>query len=94
MWRENEKFFLWDYFSSYAIKMTMCMFIFEMMRVWIYVTSDNLEENKLKLRKKSIFMYTVYGVHTFCIVIILMYNYVYLVGMDESIKTGWLGLLY
>jgi hypothetical protein len=39
-------------------------------------------------------MYLVFGLHTFSILVIESYNYIYLVEMHTWVKEGILGMLY
>ena len=41
VWAENEGLFLFDYLANFMIKMSMFVFIFEMMRIWIFLSSNN-----------------------------------------------------
>jgi len=42
VWEQNEGLFLFDYLATYMIKMSIFVFIFEMMRIWIFLDSQNV----------------------------------------------------
>jgi hypothetical protein len=41
LWNDNGELFLWDYFASFMIKMTIFAFIFEMMNIRVVLQSDS-----------------------------------------------------
>ena len=41
LWDENGELFLWDYFASFMIKMTIFAFIFEMINIRVVLQSDS-----------------------------------------------------
>lgn len=94
MWDEYSDLFITDYFAQYLIKITTYVFVFEMLRVFIYITSATLEINQTQLKYRKLLMRLVYGIHSICIVIILLYNYNFLILKDVTIKMGTLGALY
>lgn len=44
LWDENGALFMWDYFASYAIKMSIFAFIYEMMYIWALISSESPQE--------------------------------------------------
>jgi hypothetical protein len=43
LWDSNGQLFLWDYFASFIIKMSIFAFIFEMMSIKVVLQSDSHE---------------------------------------------------
>lgn len=44
LWDENGALFMWDYLASYAIKMSIFAFIYEMMYIWALISSESPQE--------------------------------------------------
>ncbi len=40
LWDDNGQLFLWDYFASFMIKMSIFAFIFEMMNIRVVLESE------------------------------------------------------
>jgi len=94
LWEKQAHWFLFDYFGAFIIKISIFVFIFEMVLVYITLASENYEQyNKMK-EYRNYGMWCVFGVHILSIIIIEVFNYFYLLKEDKEIKYGFWGLIY
>jgi hypothetical protein len=94
LWKKESKWFIFDYFGSYLIKISIYVFIFEMRKILEILTASNHEIYKSRRRLRICFIYLVFSAHTIAIIIIELYNYQYLIELNTNIKNGTLGIIY
>ncbi len=94
MWDDNGQLFLWDYFASFMIKMSIYVFIFDMMSIKVVLQSESPQQLIENHRKRRVIMFTVIFTHTLCIIMIEVYNWIYFIEKDKCIKYGGTGLIY
>ena len=76
------------------IKMSIYTFIFEMRHVFEILTSDSQETHQQRRRLRVRWMWTVITLQIFSIIVIEVYNYLYLIELRTDIKSGFLGYIY
>lgn len=66
--------------------MSIYAFIFEMRYVLEILTSDSIETYQRRRKLRVRLMWTVFSLHTFSILVIEVYNYLYLIELRKDIK--------
>jgi hypothetical protein len=94
LWNNNGQLFLWDYMASFLIKMSIFVFIFEMMKIRVILSSETPDIAVRNHKRRRIIMYSVISVHTLCILFIEIYNWLYFIEKNKCIKYGVTGLIY
>jgi hypothetical protein len=94
LWNSEAHWFIFDYFAAYLIKVSIYVFIFEMRHVFEILTSSSLETYQKRSRLRVRWMWTVFLLHTVSILVIEVYNYMYLIELHLEVKQGPLGYIY
>ncbi len=80
--------------ASFLIKMSIFVFIFEMMKIRVVLSSESPEITISGHKKRKIIMYSVIIVHTCCILFIEIYNWIYFIEKNKCVKYGITGWIY
>ena len=94
LWNSEAHWFLFDYFCTFLTKMSIYAFIFEMRHVFEILTSDSLGTYQRRRRLRVLWMWTVFTLQTISILVIEVYNYLYLIELHMEVKSGYLGYIY
>ena len=94
LWNSEAHWFLFDYFGTYLTKLSIYAFIFEMRHVFEILTSDSLGTYHKRRRVRVRWIWTVFTLQTISILVIEVYNYLYLIELHMEVKSGYLGYIY
>jgi hypothetical protein len=91
---QNEGLFLFEYLASYMIKLSIFFFIFEMMQVYIVLSSSDLTTLNYYKKLRGRLIYWVVGLETLALIFIEVINYIYFLVAKIKVKKGFSGIVY
>ena len=73
--KQNEHWFLFDNVAVYLIKMSIYVFVFEMRKIYEFLTSETSEIYEKKRKRRKLLMYFAFIGHTLAILIINVFSF-------------------